>query len=138
MWQCEYSIETKASPDEVWALFIDVPGWVNWIEGLDRIEIDGPFEKGATLIMTPSGQGPVPTRLVEVRRNESFIDESKMGETVIRVIHRIESIGRDRTRVTYSPQVTGPSAEEIGKAISAGFPDVLKALAALAESGKKI
>ena len=138
MWQCEYSIETKASPETIWALFSDVPGWVRWIVDLDRIEIDGPFERGATLVMTPRGQGPVATRLVEVKKNEIFVDESRMGETVVRVIHTIQRITPERTRITYSPQVTGPSAEEIGKAISSGFEDVLKALAALAESEKKI
>lgn len=134
MWQCECSIETKASPETIWALFSDVPGWVKWIAGLDRVEINGPFEAGTTFVMTPKGQGPVTSRLVEVKKNETFVDESTMGETVIRVTHRIQPIAPGRTRVTYAPQVSGPAAEEIGKAISADFPSVLEALAASAEN----
>jgi hypothetical protein len=134
MWQCEHGIETKASPETIWAIFTDVPGWVKWIAGLESIVINGPFEAGSTFVMTPKGQGPVTSRLAEVKENEAFVDESRLGETVIRVVHRIERIAPERTRITYSPQVTGPSAEEIGKAISADFPIVLKALAALAEA----
>jgi uncharacterized protein YndB with AHSA1/START domain len=133
MWQCEHSIETKAPAERVWALFSDVAGWPRWIAGLDHAEMKGPFEAGSTFVMTPKGQGPVTSRLTEVKKNETFVDESRMGETVIRVVHRIQAIAPGRTRVSYCPEVSGPSAEEIGKAISADFPDVLKALAALAE-----
>lgn len=134
MWQCEYSIETKASPEKIWAIFSDVPGWPRWIAGLDRVEIKGPFEAGSTFVMTPKGQGQVTSRLTEVKKNEVFVDESRLGETVVRVAHRIQAVAPGRTRVSYCPEVSGPSDEGIGKAISADFPDVLKALAALAES----
>jgi carbon monoxide dehydrogenase subunit G len=134
MWQNDFSIETDASPKTVWAVFCDIQGWKNWISGLDSIEMKGPFAKGTVYTFTPAGQGPLTSRLVEVKENEYFIDETSMGEVVVRVTHRIEALPSGRTRITYSPQVTGPSAEEIGKAISSDFPDVLKALAAYAAS----
>jgi hypothetical protein len=136
MWQHEYSIETSASPETIWAIFCDVPGWPKWIGGLDHAEITGSFEAGTELNLTPSGQRTVTSRLVEVKENEGFIDESGHGEVVIRVEHRIERIASDRTRIVYAIQVTGPSAENIGKAISADFPDVLKSLASFAELKK--
>jgi hypothetical protein len=42
--------------------------------------------------LIPSGQGPVTSRLVEVKENEGFIDESGHGDVVIRVEHRIQPI----------------------------------------------
>ena len=134
MWQHEYSIETFASPETIWAIFCDVPGWPKWIDGLDHAEIAGPFEAGTELTLIPSGQGPVSSRLVEVKANEGFIDESGNGDVVIRVEHRLQRIDSDQTRIVYAIQVSGPSAENIGKAVSSDFPDVLKALASLAET----
>ena len=136
MWQHEYSIETSASPETIWTIFCDVPGWPKWIDGLDHAEIAGLFKTGAELNLIPKGQGPVTSRLVEVKENVGFIDESGHGDVAIRVEHRIERIASDRTRIVYAIQVTGPSAENIGKAVSADFPDVLKSLASLAESKK--
>ena len=134
MWQHEYSIETSASPEIIWTIFCNVPGWPEWIDGLDHAETNGPFEAGTLLRLIPSGQGQVSSSLIEVKENEGFIDESRHGDVLIRVEHRIERIASDRTRIVYAIQVTGSSAEDIGKAVSADFPDVLKALASLAES----
>jgi hypothetical protein len=134
MWQKDYSIEANASPEKIWNIFRDIPGWTRWIAGLEKIEIKGAFKTGTEYVLTPRGQGPVSALLIEVKENEYFIDESRNGEVTIRITHRTQSISPTRTRIIYSAQITGPAAEEIGKAISADFPDVLKALANLAES----
>ncbi len=134
MWQKDYTAEIKASPEVIWAIFRNVRGWKRWIAGLEKIEIKGPFETGMVFIMTPRGQEPVSARLVEVKEKEYFIDESRHGEAVIQVTHRIKRISPNWSRIIYSAQVSGPSAKEIGMAVTADFPDVLKALAALAES----
>ncbi len=42
-WQGEYGIETSATPDLIWSIFRDVPGWKTWNAGIEHIEIDGPF-----------------------------------------------------------------------------------------------
>ncbi len=134
MWEREYSIETNTSPERVWAIFRDVPNWTKWIAGLDRIELKGPFQAGSSYVMTPSGQGPLVTNIVEMEENKHFLDETRLGDITVQVDHRIENIAPNRTRIVYCARVTGPSAEEIGQAISADFPNVLKSLAALAES----
>lgn len=134
MWQCDYDIEINADPETIWEIFCDVPGWKQWNAGIEHIEINGPFEAGTVFTMTPPGQDPLTTRLIEVRKNEVFVDETRVGDIIVLVAHRIQYVAPKRTHVTYSIQVTGPSAEETGKAIAADFPDVLKALAALADS----
>ncbi len=135
MWQHAYSIETNASPEAIWKLFSDVPNWKKWNAGIESIEIQGPFSAGTVFIMTPPGQEPLFSRLVEVRENEAFVDETRVDDVVVLVTHRIDSLASGRTCVTYAVQVSGPSAEEIGRAVSSDFPDVLKALVALAQSG---
>ena len=134
MWEREVTRETSASPDMIWAILCDVPGWTKWIEGLENIEMTGPFKAGSVLNMTISGQGHISTKVIEVKENEGFTDETRLGDVVVRVNHRLECLAPKQTRIVYAVHVSGPSAEDIGQAVSADFPEVLKALATLAES----
>ncbi len=133
-WCYEYSIETSASPEEIWRLFVDVPGWKKWNAGIEQIEMRGPFAVGTEFTMTPPGQEPLLTRLIEVRENELFVDETRVGELVIVVAHRIERLSAHRTKVTYAVEATGPGCDEVGPAVSSDFPDVIKSLVGLAVS----
>ena len=133
MWQCEHSIETSASPEIVWRIFKDVAGWKAWNAGIEQISISGPFAKGTEFKMQPPGQPAFTSRLVQVRENELFEDETIVDDIRVLVAHRIARLGPQRTSITYAATVTGPGAEAVGTAITGDFPDVLKALAALAE-----
>lgn len=133
VWECEHAIEMNTSPEAIWSLFRDVTNWPQWNAGIARIEISGPFAAGTSFTMTPTGQDPVTTRLVEVRENVSFLDETRVGALTIYVDHRIEVVAQGRCRVVFSLEAFGPKGDEIGQAVSADFPDVLKALASHAE-----
>lgn len=133
VWRGEYGIETLAAAETVWRIFRDVPGWKNWNAGIERIDIDGPFETGTWFTMKPPGEDPLRSRLVEVRENECFVDETRVGELAITVAHRIQSLGTVRTRIVYAVEAVGPEASEIGPAVTSDFPQVLAALAKLAE-----
>ncbi len=132
-WRGTHSIETTASPEVIWRFFCDVPGWKTWNAGIERIEIKGLFEVGTEFVMTPPGQGPLLSLLIEVRENECFVDETRVGDLVVVVAHRIENIDSLHTRITYDIEATGPDCAEIGAAISSDFPDVLKSLVQLVE-----
>ncbi len=133
-WQHDYSVETSASPQTIWQIFADVSNWKQWNAGIERIEMNGPFAVGTELLMTPPGQEPLLSRLIEVTENEAFVDETRVEELVIVVAHRIKRLSDTRTQVTYSVEATGPGCAEVGPMVSADFPDVLKALVQLAES----
>ena len=134
VWECEHDVEVNASPEVIWALFEDVPGWTRWNAGIEKIEIDGPFQVGAEFAMKPTGQPSVTSRLREVQRNVSFLDETHIGDLRIFVEHRIEVLSCSRSRVVFSLEAFGPSCDQVGPAVSADFPDVLDALRDLAES----
>ena len=134
-WQTEHSIETSAAPAALWAIFRDVDGWTRWNDGIEQIELEGPFATGTWFTMKPPGQDPLRSRLVDVRENECFVDETRMGDLVITVAHRIERVG-SRTRVTYAVDAKGPEASEVGPAVSSDFPAVLAALVALATGNR--
>ncbi len=132
-WRGEYAIETSATADVIWSIFRDVPGWKTWNAGIEHIEIEGPFSAGTWFAMKPPGEDPLRSRLVEVRENECFVDETRVGDLAITVAHRIESLGAGRMRITYAAKAFGPEAAEIGPAVASDFPQVLASLAKLAE-----
>jgi len=135
VWRKEYSIETTATPEAIWRLFSEVPGWKHWNAGIEEIQITGPFAAGTEFHMKPPGQETLTSRLVEVRVNEVFVDETRIEDLTVRVTHRIETLpGSSRTRIVYAAEAIGPGCEEVGPLVSADFPEVLKNLVALAEA----
>jgi uncharacterized protein YndB with AHSA1/START domain len=152
MWEYEYSVETAASPADVWRHWSDMAAWPAWNAGIERIEIDGPFEVGTTFTMTPPGDDPVTMHLTEIVPGELFTDEMDAGDFIVRTVHRLtpvtasgatasgataSGVGASGTRITYRTEITGPAADqigpELGPAITADFPDVLAALAKVAQ-----
>ena len=76
-------------------------------------------------------------RLTEIVPGELFADEMDGGDFTVRTVHRLEPAADGQTRIIYRTEITGPAADHIGPqlgpAITADFPDVLAALAKLAE-----
>ena len=138
MWGAEHSIETTATPEEIWRQWSDVAGWPEWNGDILRIELDGPFAAGSRITMTPIGQEPIELRIAEAVEPERFVDEADLGEIVVRTTHRVERLHEGRARVTYRMEITGPAADtvgpQIGPEISGDFPQVLAALVARAET----
>ena len=132
-WKHEFSVETTADAETIWAFFQDVPGWKSWNAGIESSELEGPFADGTWFTMKPPHQDAFRSQLIDVRPMERFVDETRVGDLVVRVAHRIERIEPRGTRVTYAVEAIGPDAPQIGSAIASDFPDVLAALASLAE-----
>jgi len=137
MWEYEHSAETTAAPQVVWRLWSDVAGWPQWNNGIEKIAVDGPFAVGTTFTMTPPGDEPIRMRLAEIVPGELFADEMDGGDFTVRTVHRLEPTPGGQTRITYRTEITGPAADQagpaLGPAIIADFPQVLAALAKLAE-----
>ena len=137
MWDYEYSLETSAAPETLWRHWADMPAWPQWNEGIETIDVEGPFQVGTVFVMTPPGDEPIRMRLVEIEPGTSFTDEMDAGDFVVRTEHRLEPAAGGLTRIVYRTQITGEAAghvgPELGPQITADFPDVVTALARLAE-----
>jgi uncharacterized protein YndB with AHSA1/START domain len=137
MWEYEYGIETSASPQAVWRHWSDLAAWPQWNAGIEKIEADGPFAAGTSFTMTPPGDDPISMRLTEVVPGEVFTDRMDAGDFVVTTVHRLEPLAAGGTRIVYRTEITGPAADQVGPqlgpAITGDFPEVLAALAAVAE-----
>jgi hypothetical protein len=136
VWSYEYSADTSATPETIWAFFEDVAGWPTWNQGIEQIVLEGPFVAGTTFLMTPPGEQTLRSQLIEVRAPEGFTDVTEVDGLQVTVHHRLRRLPTG-TRITYRMEITGDQADstgpEIGPAISGDFPQVIAALVALAE-----
>src|SRR5207248_557441 len=87
MWEYEYSAETAVAPQALWRCWSDMEAWPEWNDGLDEIEIDGPFEVGTEFTMTLPGGDTVRMRLVEIEPGELFTDEMDGGDFTVITEH---------------------------------------------------
>jgi len=78
--------------------------------------------------MTSQDGEPIELTLADALEPALFVDEARLGETVVRTIHRVEPAAGDRRRITYRMEISGSDGETLGPMISGDFPDVLAAL----------
>ncbi len=142
MWEYEYSHETSADAGALWRHWADMAAWPQWNDGIEAIDVEGPFAVGTTFTMTPPGAllapplpgGPIPPdppggettppsppgdqpirmRLVEIEPGTSFTDEMDAGDFVVRTEHRLEPAAGGLTRIVYRTQITGAAADSVG------------------------
>lgn len=137
MWEYEHSVETAAAAETLWRHWSDMATWPQWNGGIETIDVEGPFAVGTAFTMTPPGDEPIRMRLVEITPGESFTDEMDAGDFVVRTQHRLEPAATGLTRIVYRTEISGEAADhigpELGPQITADFPEVLAALAKLAE-----
>jgi uncharacterized protein YndB with AHSA1/START domain len=137
MWEYEYSVETSAAPKALWRHWSDMAAWPQWNDGIESVNVEGPFAVGTAFTMTPPGDEPIRMRLVEIKPGESFTDEMDAGDFAVRTEHRLEPAAGGLTRIVYRTEITGeaagPIGPQLGPQITADFPEVLAALAKRAE-----
>jgi len=130
-----HTIEADVSAAAVWSLYADVTTWPLWDAQAEWVTRDGEFATGATGTMKFEDQPPLSYRLVTVDPERKFLDETPVGDLVVRVSHLLEPLPSGRLRITYSVEIDGPEeqAKEIGPLITADFPETIAALVSLAK-----
>ena len=124
-----HTVETDVPARAIWALYEDVSTWPEWDAQAELVTRDGPFAAGSTGTMKFTGQDPLPYRLTLVEPLREFVDETPVGDIVVRVSHLLEPAGPG-LRITYAVQIDGPKeqAEMIGPMITGDFPQTMASL----------
>ncbi|MBN9748393.1 MULTISPECIES: SRPBCC family protein [unclassified Amycolatopsis] len=133
MWTTDYSAETSASPEAVWAALRALHSGTSLSERSDRFELHGPFEKGTELSVTPQGQDTFRSRITELTENEVYEDETRFGDVVLRFRHTLAPLSGGGTRVTHRLEIEGSAGPELGPQISEDFPVAMSDLLGYAE-----
>ena len=130
-----HTVVADVSAEAVWSLYKDVGTWPLWDAQAEWATRDGRFAAGTTGAMKFKGQEPLRYRLASVEPGREFVDETPVGELLVRVSHLLDPLGPGRLRITYAAEIEGPEeqAKEIGAAITGDFPDTIASLVALAK-----
>jgi hypothetical protein len=95
-----HTVEADLTADAIWALYEDVSTWTEWDAQAEWVTRDGPFVAGTTGTMKFKGQEPLEYRLAKVEPGREFVDETPVGELVVRVLHVLEPLGPRQVRIT--------------------------------------
>lgn len=137
----KHTLETQASPEDIWEIWQDVKNWNTWDHGIEYSTLDGPFAAGTTGSLKPKGGPLLRTRLTHVEPLKMFVDESKLFLARITVSHYLtESAGK--TQVTTQIEMSGPLAflfaYLIGRTMKKNLPQEMEAMVKKAESLNKV
>jgi uncharacterized protein YndB with AHSA1/START domain len=137
MWQHEYVGQTAASPDHVWRVLRDLDQWADWDTSMESVRLDGPFAVGSRVVMTPTGQDPITSTIVEITEGTAYADRTEFGGVTLLFRHELEPLGTGGTRVRHRLEITGDAADtlggQLGPQITEDFPDAMAALLARAQ-----
>jgi hypothetical protein len=136
MWTNDFTATTPASPERVWAALEALHSGTPLGQNSDSFELHGPFAVGTTLTVTPQGQEPMESTIVELEPGRVYADQTRFGDLVLTFRHRLTPLAGG-TRVTHTLEITGEGAQEVGPElgpqISGDFPDAMAELLAAAE-----
>ena len=94
------TVTVKTSPNDIWAIWVDVNAWTNWDSGIERTEMRANFKTGTTFSLTPLGGQPIEVTIKTVTQGEEFSDEAVLPFGTIRTYHRMEPLG-GRVKMTH-------------------------------------
>jgi hypothetical protein len=136
MWNTEYSAETDAAPEAIWAALRDLHSGVRLSERSDAFELHGPFETGTEISVTPQGQDTFRSKIIELAEPRVYADQTEFGGLKLTFRHTLTLLSGGGTKVTHRLEIDGPSAEqvapELGPQICEDFPVAMDDLFAAA------
>jgi hypothetical protein len=136
MWTHEITVDSLLAPEAIWAVLADMDNWPRWDTSMESVKLQGPFSVGTRVAMTPTGQDPITSVIAEIRENEFYADETDMTDVTLRFSTALDRLPDGGTRLVHRLEISGPAADEIGPelgpAITADFPDAMRALLAYA------
>src|SRR5438067_512746 len=108
--QISHSEPTKATPEQIWALWSDINNWPQWDLGLEACRLEHNFAAGNTFTLRPRGSDQdITAELKVVEPNRRFSDTTQLPFGTLQAIHEVERQG-DTTKVTHT--IVAQIAEE--------------------------
>ncbi len=139
MWTTHYEATTSVSPGAVWNALQALHSGIPLGPDSDSFELHGPFEVGTTVTVTPQGQDPMQSVIIELEPEALYADQTAFNGLVLTFRHRLTPTTDGGATVTHELEITGDGADEIGPElgpqISNDFPTAMSELFAAAERG---
>lgn len=131
-----YSMETTASPDEIWSIWTDVANWKDWDSGLKDASIKGEFKLNAKGMITSLEGRKSKFKIVEFDEGKSYTFKTKLPLGGLYVKRYLE-VKDGKTIFTHEVWFKGMTRGIFAKAFGGEFremlPDVLGNIKGIAE-----
>jgi len=133
------SVETTASPQQVWKIWSDMSTWGDWNPNVSTMEWTGGFVQGSEGVMNTKAGQHHKMKLAEVQPGQFFaLETSVVPLTRFRFNCRVENPG-GKTKISQMVEVKGPLGRimggMLGPQVSKEFGTLLANLARRAEAG---
>lgn len=119
---CKYTVETRATPAQIWRVWEDVETWKSWDEEIEFSRLNGSFEAGTTGYLKMHNSPILKTEITECEPLRRYVFEARLllARSVSTSI--IEQIA-GKTYVTLINEIRGPLAHFYGFFIGRGIRD---------------
>ena len=113
----EAATRIDASPEQVWALLVDVRSWRDWDSGVDRVEGRVALGERLTLYATMIRNRPFEVTVTELRPREAMRWRGGLpfGLAVIERTYSLDAQEAGGTLLTVREDHTGPLAGLLGR-----------------------
>lgn len=135
MYLFEESMTASVSTDKVWALYSDVNRWPDWNDAINSVELNGPFENGATGSIQVLIAPPLGFRLENVEPGEGFDIVAGLGDLKVVMRQQLTDDGDGECTIKHSLTMEGANEamlQTVGEMLSANIPDSMQRLLELA------
>ncbi len=134
-----YSMETTASPEKIWNIWIDVKNWKNWDIGLKDAAMDAPFYLESKGIIISLEDRKSKFKVVEMVEDVSYTYKTKLPLGSL-YVKRYLSREKDKTVYTHEVWFKGLTGGIFAKMFGGKFremlPEVLQNIQQIAESNE--
>jgi hypothetical protein len=135
MWSTEYTAVTPLSRTAVWAALRCLHTGEITYDGADSFEPHGPFAVRSHLTVTPVGQDPFLSTIVELDEPAVYADRTEFQGLTLFFRHTLTETDAG-TQVTHRLEIDGEASDqiapELGPQISGDFGESMASLFALA------
>ncbi len=107
----KHTVETTATPAQIWRVFQDVATWNSWDHELESSGINGPFQAGTPGWLKPVNGPLLKTILTRVEPGKLFVQEAELlfaKAVMTHVISHSHTAGT--TQVTFQTEIRRPLA----------------------------
>ena len=133
----ETTRRTAAAPERVWRIWSDPASWAEWNPDVARMELDGPFQQGAPLVMHTRAGRSHRMRVIDLSAPSRFVMETRPAPGMRMRFRCTVEPDSGGSRLAQGVEMSGPlgalASRRAAPKIAAGFEPILAALAARAE-----
>ncbi|HSX26345.1 MAG TPA: SRPBCC family protein [Chlamydiales bacterium] len=137
MFIVKHTVETKATPIQIWKIWEDAENWKTWDQQIELSRIDGPFQTGTTGCTKFVGTPPLKTLLTQVEPLKLVVQEAYLSFAKV-ISYQFMSQVAGKTQVTFQVEIRGPLsfffACIIGRFIKKKIPTEMEEMLKLVES----